>query len=125
MPDGSMRSHLYIVLIDPSPENLVLIATCSSIKDDDTKYDKTTILNVGCHPFITKKSYIRHDLTDIMDVAHIKRKIEQGAEMSEPLDSSIVDRILNDTLIGGRTRRWVKKWYQEYLDNRMFDALKN
>lgn len=122
MPDGLLKGHLYIVLTDPTAKGLVLVATPSTTKKD-RYYDKTTILKAGCHEYITDESYIRHDLSDVISTQVIERKLKGRAKRRESMDDEVISRILEGVLASGETLRWVKKWYRDYLDDKMFEAL--
>jgi hypothetical protein len=57
--------HLHIVLTEADADGMHLVATVSSVKEG-IEHDKTCVLPVGEHAFITKPSYVVYGLTTQM-----------------------------------------------------------
>ena len=63
VPSGPTGKHLFIVLCDPvvlpgyGPQSCVLMASVSTVRTE-IPYDETCVLEPGCHPFITQRSYV-------------------------------------------------------------------
>ncbi len=114
--DGNGK-HLHVIVAESSEEitGLVMLVYISS-SDSEAWRDDTTILNVGDHPFITKKSWVRYQ----------NIKIENKQSLFNPaikyegvISSSVLDRIQDGIKKSKRVPRNIKdifiEWNQGFL----------
>ena len=72
---GGVPEHLWIVITERDAKHK---AVCVNVTDEDKHPDKTTILRVGDHPFITKVSVIRYGKAAVTDLALVEGAIKNG-----------------------------------------------
>lgn len=74
MPSGPQEDgqHLYIIVTNPCDESKTLLVTLCSIKDGRF-HDPSCIVEVGEHPFVTKRSYVDYRLSRIVRCDHISK----------------------------------------------------
>jgi len=74
-PEDYDRKHLFIILTDKDETGRHLIVSTSSVKNGKY-YDKTTILESGCHSFITRESYVFYQMADIVRGEQLVKGVE-------------------------------------------------
>ena len=108
IPSGpNNKSHLFIVLNDPSEDEEAVLACLSSLH---RRADKTCIVNPGDHPFVHHKSYIdyRHCRTD--SIAHLTTLLNSGyVRRMEDASDELVERALEGAERSEHTRRRILK----------------
>lgn len=92
VPGPDQNRHLWIVLSDPEvfpDEVLTVFAT-----EWKSGCDPTCLIEVGDHPFITKKTSIAFTLIEVRPAKQLDRAIRKGLLLPEaPMDRAIVQRI--------------------------------
>lgn len=120
MPSGPAidleRKHLFILLCDPvTGQEVVLLATLSSVKEGHW-YDDTCVLERGEHPFITKKSFIDYSMSRIVSSEKLENGVNDGTFIpKDPVDDTVLDRILSGLMESPRTPRNIQNFYTTYL----------
>ncbi|RMP24919.1 hypothetical protein ALQ25_101756 [Pseudomonas coronafaciens pv. atropurpurea] len=71
--------HFHIVMNDPvfsgeHGKNCVLVVNISSVKPN-IYHDPTCVLDVGCHDFVKRPSWVVYEGATVMDVARIDSQI--------------------------------------------------
>lgn len=121
--DGKEKGHLFVVLLDPiDPEQLTVSVPCSTIRD--SPYDGTCELEAGCHPFIGDRSYINYAFADIVSIVDIQRLVSEGkAKIHKPIGSDLLETIQRGLRDSPRTRRRVKRWFNEQTMDDLFGQI--
>lgn len=92
LPGIDSNRHLWIILSDPVQyPNEVLAVFMTSYKP---RMDKTCILEVGDHPFITHKTTIAYGATIVWTHAEILQALADGAiQMREPVSDAVLRKV--------------------------------
>lgn len=103
IPQGE-TPHLFFVMTDPFGEPpAVITVNISTLKGIDTE-DRTTVLDVGDHPFINRKSYIAYDYARKLNVDIILKRLEKGLiELRDDVEETVFNRILEGLYESRRT----------------------
>ncbi|WP_432284133.1 hypothetical protein SLT36_20295 [Aminobacter sp. BA135] len=74
MPSGPLEDgqHLYVIMTNPCDQGKSLLVSISSIKDGRF-HDPACIIEVGEHPFVTKRSFVEYRLSRIIRCDHIAK----------------------------------------------------
>lgn len=114
--------HLHFICNDPVfypglGKECVLLVNISSIKPN-IPYDKSCVLDVGEHPFITKPSFIYSS-------AGIQLQIAEGNySVREDCNESVFKRILNGFSISKEVTIKVFRFYEKYCaDTRKYQDI--
>src|SRR5437868_6761731 len=86
-------AHLWIVLTEPNSVRMVVIVNLTDFRNHK---DKTTVLNVGDHPFITKESIVLFGDARIVSVQSLTAAITKGKGLctqKEVCSQDLLDRI--------------------------------
>jgi hypothetical protein len=76
MPSGPDEGqHLYVIMTNPCDEGQSLLVSLSSIKEGRF-HDPACIIEVGEHPFVTKRSYVEYRLSRIIRCDHITKCVD-------------------------------------------------
>lgn len=97
MPSGTYhdpnQKHLFVVCTNPDDSGNVLLASVSSWKNH--LCDPTCRLENGCHPFISKDSYVLYRKGRIEPTSAIEKGLKAGALVQkEDFDGETVNRML-------------------------------
>ncbi len=118
IPSGP-TDHLHFVCCDPvfypkQAKECVLLVNISTIKPD-IDYDRTCIVQVGDHPFVTRASYIYYRKADIFGSNSLSRNVADGTfQAHQPCSDELFSRILNGFDISEDVRGKVKNFYSMY-----------
>lgn len=93
LPDeGTGKTRLHVVLNDPfgEPPTVALVSLSTTVD-----YDKTTILAVGDHPYITDETYVVYRRMQAKDVAKLEKAISQDMSIRhhQDCDPALLRRI--------------------------------
>jgi len=92
-PEDCDRKHLFIILTDKDKTGRHAIVSVSSVKDGKY-YDKTTILQPGCHSFITRESYVFYQMADIVRSEKLIKGVESWSYTpKKPVSTQIFEKI--------------------------------
>lgn len=109
--------HLFFMLTDPcidyetNRRAMLLLVNCSSINPEKS-YDKTCILDVGDHPFITRQSYIYYKEARIESLDNIEEGIKQNRFIKKEI---INDDLYRRILEGAFKSRYIERKYLRFL----------
>lgn len=87
MPSGPMSGsgkHLFVVLNQPKKftnyGTMVCIAmvNLSSVPSGDVKFDNTCVLPAGCHPSVSRDSYVYYRGTRLEQLRDVMQRLDQG-----------------------------------------------
>jgi len=111
--------HLYVVLTEPmdtiTQKNCILWVSLSSV-EGKRYYDDTCLLDVGDHPFISKKTWVSYQHAAITTADKIKKNLDRGLLLeNDPLKEQLLNRILKGLEISNDTPREVLDFYNFYL----------
>lgn len=118
--DGEIRSHLFVVLLNPTgaSRNTVTVS-CATIHR--STYDTACELEPGDHEFIQSPSYVVYHRARIESEPDIERRIrEKRAHWRPPVKPEILERMRQGLIDSKFTKKAVKEWY---LQNRLNDLL--
>ena len=73
--DKTDNPHLWIVAAGPSEDNCVILVNLTSMKGRD---DRTTICQIGDHPFISRTSCIAYKYAVLTEVSSIELALAEG-----------------------------------------------
>jgi len=80
-PTDISKSHLYVVLTEPvdtaTRKGCIIWVPWNSVKEK-LFHDGTCILDVGDHPFITKKTWVNYQRAAIVTVEEIRKNLGKG-----------------------------------------------
>lgn len=115
IPTGPSH-HLHIVMNDPvfSPEHgdeRALIVNISTVYPD-RHYDDACLLNAGCHPFITRQSYVYYKCAVISEAPRLTAAIEAGNIVAKP---AVNDEVFNLVRLGFDNSRFVLPKIRRFL----------
>lgn len=119
MPSGPANGsgkHLFIVLNDPKPFNNYGPAVCiamvnlSSIPAQGVMFDRTCILQAGCHPSVRHDSYVYYKGTRIEQLRDVQQRLTQGVYVAgQPLKPALLQAVKNGLLKSLFTKREFKQ----------------
>lgn len=112
------RLHLFILLTDPvTAEKLVLIVSVSSIKDG-VWHDTTCILEVGDHPFITRRSWVNYWTSRIEPAEKLTNGVHRGVLIPQDMvESHIFQRICKGMFESDHCKPKFRDFYLSTFDN--------
>lgn len=115
LPSGTFESpdkkHLFIVMTKVCANGQHLLLSVSSIKDG-VKHDSTCELEVGCHPFITARSYIFYAKAAQVRSAQLIKCVDGWLYTpKDRLADDIFKRVCDGVDVSPFTPRWAKKYY--------------
>jgi hypothetical protein len=92
LPSGP-NDHLYVVVTGISSTSTHLLVNFSSIKSF-AYTDKTCLVNVGDHSFITTPSYVAYQFARIEMAHDLANGVDAGrVKVLDPVSSPLLDRI--------------------------------
>ena len=84
-----------------------------------TEVDPRFTLERGDHPFIRHKSYIDYARAEILSVAYIRERLENGRyKLKETADLEVVKYICRGLLESRHSLPQHREFYQEYLEEK-------
>ncbi|MBA7533137.1 hypothetical protein ES705_25372 [subsurface metagenome] len=90
---GNPLKHLYFVISNPDIDNNVLVVNMTTVKNTGRE-DLSCILDVGDHPEITNKSYIKYDKAIELGTAKmIELAMKKIIILKKGLDPTVLKRI--------------------------------
>ena len=117
IPTGPTK-HLHFICSDPVfyprlVKECVLVVNISSV--GSIEHDKSCLLDVDDHPFITHLSYVYYKKSEILGVNSIDRNIASGDFIAhEPCSDIVFERILNGFECSDEVTGKIKKFYDNY-----------
>lgn len=110
---GSESSHLYVVLTEPAgnPPRVAIANMTSTYVAD-----KTVILEIGDHPFITKTSYINYSEATVVPVEQLQNIVEEDPAARHRRDCS--PELLKRIRDGVNTSEFVTPKFQKYCEGK-------
>jgi len=117
-PSDSSKKHLYVVLTEPvdtvSRKGCVVWVSWSSVKEKRF-HDGTCILEVGDHPFITKRTWVNYEQAAVVTVEEIRKNLNRGTLVeSDPLKERALSRIVEGLGASDNTPMEVVEFYSFY-----------
>lgn len=95
MPSGPLEDgqHLYVVATNPCDEDKALLVSLSSVKEGRF-HDPSCVIEVGEHPFVTKRSFVEYRVSRILRCDHVVKCVAgwvftPKAEVSDALFGKI------------------------------------
>jgi hypothetical protein len=117
-PSDSSKEHLYVVLTEPvdtsKRKDCIVWVSLSSVKEK-RYHDKTCILEVGDHSFITKRTWVKYQQSAIITVDEIRRNFNKGILLeNDPLKEQVLSRIVEGLSVSDDTPMRVAEFYRFY-----------
>lgn len=117
MPSGTFeapdKKHLFIIMTKVCVNGQHLLLSVSSIKTG-VKHDATCELEIGCHPFVTKPSFILYaKATQVRSDRLIKCVEGWLYTPKERLADDVFQRVCVGVDESRFTPRWAKKYFAE------------
>lgn len=112
---GYIQSHLFVIVLDIDPKNnSTIIIPIDTIRG--SKHDKQTTLDIGCHEFITRNSYVNYRRAKLVTTDNLQNLILQGiAKRKKPCSKELLDRIRDGILKSEFTPMEIREIYTSYL----------
>lgn len=103
--------HLWILLTDVDSNGRILMVNLTSAKPHS---DRTTVLQVGDHPFITRETIVNYGDAIIAKMQHITRAIDASlGEKREDASAGLLKRLREGFLASPRTKNSLKDYFRE------------
>ena len=117
--DGKIIGHLFVILFDgetyTSNTIIVPIDTYSS-----EKQDKTVLLQIGDHEFITHRSFVNYSFAKVTSLTYINKLIEdRKAKSKVSVSREILIRIREGVRKSKRTPNEVLIAYSNHMDREL------
>ncbi len=114
-----INHHLHIVLLDYEDfSGTTVIVNIETL--DSPRQEQTTVLEAGCHPFVTHKSYVNYRRAQTYSRASLDQLVRNGdAVPKEPMPHEVLKRIQDGLLRSTRTPPITKHYYE----NKYWDQL--
>ena len=96
---GIGKKHLHIAITDPVDSGnhipCILLVSVASIRQGESGYDTTCVLQPADHPFIRHDSYVVYRQAVIMELRDLERDLNNGLITSrERAGADVVERIV-------------------------------
>jgi hypothetical protein len=84
VPSGASGNHLFVIILGPTPmqergpQPQVVLVNFSTIRDN-VPFDDACPVDVGEHPFITRKSFVQYRYARIDAAEHVRSMVASGA----------------------------------------------
>lgn len=117
LPSGTFeapdRKHLFIIMTKACANGQHLLLSVSSIKEG-VRHDATCEIEVGCHPFITKPSFIFYAKAAQVRSDRLIKCVEGWLYTpKERLADEVFQRVCAGVDASPFTPRWAKKYFAE------------
>ena len=114
----SSRKHLYVVLTEPvdtaTRKDCIVWVSWSSVKENRF-HDRTCLLDVGDHPFITKRTWVNYEHAAIVTVEEIRKNSNRGILVeNDPLKEQVINRMVEGLCASDDTPMEVVEFYHFY-----------
>lgn len=108
--------HLWILLADRDVDGKALMVNITSAKPHS---DRTTVLQVGDHPFITRESVVNYGDAVLTDILHLEKAITSGlGTQREDVSAELLERLRSGLLASPRTKNSLKDYLRNHLPQR-------
>ena len=105
------RSHLWIILTDPTPHPGYVLAVM--VVTQRPHSDTTVVLRAGDHPFIKHDSCVSYSTAKAMSVTLLESWLKAGdAQMKAPLSPSILDSVRKGLVASDFTVNALRDYYR-------------
>ncbi len=112
--EGKPLKHLYFVISNPDIDNNALVVNMTTIKDTGRE-NLSCILNIGNHPEIKNKSYIRYDKARELGTAKIiELAMKKIIIPKKDLDPTVLKRIQEGAKKPGALQGKFKKYFSYF-----------
>lgn len=107
------KDHLFIVLLDADNDGNTVMVNLTSAKPHS---DRTTVLQPGEHPFVTRETVVNYLDAAITKTSKIEQAIAMGlGQKHDPVSPQLLNRLRADLLRSEFTKLKVKKFLQGHL----------
>jgi hypothetical protein len=117
-PSDSSKKHMYVVLTEPvdtATRRACVLWVCWSSVREGRFHDDTCILDVGDHPFITRRTWVNYEQSAIVTVEEIRKNLNRGVLTKEdPLKESALNRIVEGLGVSEFTPMEVVEFHHFY-----------
>ena len=105
--------HLWILLTSVDSNGKILMVNLTSAKPHS---DRTTVLQVGDHPFVTRETTVNYGNATIAEMRHIMRAIDANlGEKREDASTDLLKRLREVFLTSPYTKNSLKDYLREQL----------
>lgn len=117
LPSGTFESpdkkHLFIIMTKVCANGQHLLVSVSSIKEE-VRHDPTCELNVGCHPFVTRPSFVFYAKASRARSDLLVKCVEGWVYTpKERLADDVFARVCAGITTSPFTPRWAKTYFTE------------
>jgi len=107
---GQPWAHLHLILLDVETDtDSTILVNIETLRN--RRQDQTTILEVGEHEFITRRSCVLYRRARIMEGASLRRLVERGdAVLRTALRPEVLERVRQGILRSRRTPDEVREF---------------
>ena len=109
---GQPWAHLHLILLDAdSDTDSTIIVNIETLRN--SRQDQTTVLEVGDHEFVVRRSCVLYGRARILDGATLRRLVEQGDAIPRtPLRPDVLERVRQGILRSRRTPDEICEFYE-------------
>lgn len=108
------KDHLWILLTDADAEGKTLMVNLTTAKPHSI--DRTTVLHVGDHPFISRDSVINYMDAKLPDVSKLNQAISMGlAEQKDDASLKLLTEARNGLLNSSHTKNSIKDYLRAQM----------
>jgi hypothetical protein len=117
LPSGTFESpdkkHLFVIMTKACADGQHLLLSVSSIKSE-VKHDPTCELDAGCHPFVTKPSFVLYAKASRVRSDLLIKCVDGWVYTpKERLADDVFARVCTGVAASPFTPRWAKKYFTE------------
>lgn len=105
------HQHLFVIITEINPTTGDMIIVSISTVDSD-RFDRTTIIHAGDHPFIKHDSYVRYQdarfysSTQLMELYRLKKAV-----MLDDMPAPIMEKIISGVTRSNRTKFEISDYF--------------
>ena len=105
--------HLWILLTDQDVDGKTLMVNITSAKPHS---DRTTVLQVGDHPFVTRESVVNYGDSVLAEMQHLDRAISTGlGTQREDTSAELLEKLRSGLIASPYTKNSLKDYLRDQL----------
>jgi len=105
--------HLWILLTDKDADGKILMVNVTSAKSYS---DRTTVLNEGDHPFITRESVVYYQDAQVTSIEHIEAAISASlATQQGDASKELIEKLRSGLLKSPQTKNKFKQYLKTQI----------
>ena len=90
---AELKRHLRFIISNPDRDNKALVVNMTSC-DNNVRDDESCVLEVGDHPCVCNRSYIKYSKSKMLDLSKLNTELQKNpGDIVEPISDRILKRI--------------------------------